>query len=207
MRTKQITQTMMESYLIINKEVIKQAEYLGVLEYLGENPEGTNKYIGITGTNTCLVGVAQDKTREVYCVVNKQISRTDGVEINLVHYLKMFDFNSNNNGRGRDRTKTSKGIIQNIGYMKSVAYIEGIIHTLRTGKIVSKETGLEVHHDVSVYDHRVKVCWLLPANKHKEIHDRTGKHARKNGLIIKNIKNLMWLINDLTSSELYGQVI
>ncbi|TAH62727.1 MAG: hypothetical protein EWM50_05130 [Gottschalkiaceae bacterium] len=207
MRTKQITRTMMESYLIINKEVLKQVERLGALEYLGENPEGTNKYIGITGTNTCLVGIAQDKTREVYCVVNKQISRTDGVEINLVHYLKMFDFNSNNNGRGRDRTKTGKDIIQNIGYMKGVAYIEGIIHTLRTGKIVSKETGLQVHHEIAVFDHRVEVCWLLPDKMHKEIHERTGKHARKNGIVIKNIKQLAWLFNELKSSELYNQAI
>lgn len=207
MRKKQITQSMMESYLIINKEVIKQAEYLGVLEYLGENTERTNKYVGITGTNTCLVGVAQDKTREVYCVVNKQISRTDGVVIDLVHYLKMFDFYSNNNGRGRDRTKTRKDIIENIGYIKGVAYIEGIIHTLRTGRVVSKETGLQVHHEIAVFDHRVEVCWLLPAKMHKEIHERTGKHARKNGLIIKNINEFAWLINELEISRTYCKAI
>lgn len=198
MKQKMITRAMAESYLIINKEVIKQAEYLGVFEYLGENIKKTNKYIGIRGTNTCLVGVAQDETREVYCVVNKQISRTDGVVIDLVHYLKMFSFSNNNNGKARDRTKTGEDIIQKLGYMKGVAYIEGIIHTLRTGKIVSEETGYQVHHDVSVYDHRVEICWLLPAMQHKKLHDRIGRHARKDvNNVIENINELAWLINEL----------
>ena len=61
-----ITQTMKECYIVINHEAMKELANQGKAEDLGENIKKTNKYIGIVGNNTCLVGVGQDKENGIY---------------------------------------------------------------------------------------------------------------------------------------------
>jgi hypothetical protein len=209
MRKIKITQTMKECYITINHEAMREAEYMGVVENLGENRRGTNKYIGLNGTNTCLVRVTQNSDYGVYCVINKQIQRTDGKIVNLVDKLRQFSFHTQlreKKGEGkRYRTRTSTNdLVRKLGYHISSVDIEKIIHTLRTGKIIIKQSNWQTHHEISVFDHRVEVCWLLPKEMHREIHRRVGQYSRKNGDVIENINNFAWLYNKLKKIELYG---
>lgn len=213
MRTKQITQAMKKCYLIINHKVMKEVADMGALEDLGENRIGTNKYFGINGTNTCIVRVAQNLDYGAYCIINKYIQRTDGKEIDLIKRLRQFSFHMDDSctGSGRIRTRTGTNeLVKKLGYnTKSGTNIESIIHTLRTGKIINQKTGLQVHHEISVFDHRVEVCLLLPEEKHKEIHKRVGQYSRrdKNQSVIENVIEFKCLYHELKSSELYNQVI
>lgn len=198
-----INLTMKENYLIISHKVMEEAAEMMGIENLGKNRLETNEYIGINGTNTCLVRVSQNLDYGAYCVINKSIKRTDGKVIDLTKKLRLFNFHMNDSctGSGRLRTRTSTNkLVKKLGYTtESSINIESIIHALRSGKRSSKKTGLQVHHEVSSFDHRVEVCWLLPEEKHKEMHRITGKHSRRNGRSVENIGELAWLVNDLES--------
>lgn len=212
MKFTEITQTKKECYITINHGAMREAEYMGAVENLGENRLGTNRYIGLNGTNTCLVRVGQDSNYGIYCVINKQIQRTDGKIINLVEILRQFSFytqlreGGDQEKRYRTRTGTNE-LVRKLGYNVKSVDIEKIIHTLRTGKIIIEQSNWQTHHDISVFDHRVEACWLLPREMHREIHRRVGQYSRKNGNVIENINNFAWLYNELMSIELYGHAI
>lgn len=202
MRTKQITQTMKDCYLIINNEVMRGMCELGKIEYLGTNIKKSNEYFGIN-RNDCLVGIIQDRGYGAYCIIDKYLKRYNGRKIYQVDILQQFSFHTastqDKEKSYRERTRTSnKDEIEKLGYDVGTINIEQVIHTLRTGKISGRATGLEVHHEVSVFDHRITVTQQIP----KILHKKADSKSKMNGLVINNINELAWLIQALEVSKI-----
>ena len=182
-REKEITPTTEMCYLVVSHKVMKEAFEKKVMEDLGINRTGTNRYIGLKDKNICFVAVAQDKTMGVYCVINKYITKTNGQQVNLVTELKDYSLYNDGNGATRERTRTSKNeYTKGLGYDIRSVNIEAIIFTLRTGKIIGEATDTEVHHVKGVLDHRIEACELLT----KKEHESRGNKSRKNGLTVND---------------------
>jgi hypothetical protein len=200
MKFTEITQTKKECYITINHEAMKELARQGKAEDLGENIKNTNKYIGIVGNNTCLVGVGQDEENGIYCSIDKTIEREDGEQINQVEQLKPFSFYADFISKTRVNTRTSSSkLTRELGYEKRKIDISEIIHTLRTGKITGKVTGLEIHHKLNVFDHRIDCCEQITHEEHKT---RSSK-SHKGGLIAENYEQLVALIEKLEADRKY----
>ena len=199
MRKIKITQTMKDCYITINHEAMRELAIKGRLEDLGENRRGTNKYIGVTESNSCLVGIKQDEENGIYCLIDKVIKNNAG-EINVVEKLKALSFYSNSSGKARERTRTGRNnITRKLGYEKGNINIDEIIHTLRTGKITGKSTGLEIHHKLNVFDHRIDCCEQITHEEHKT----KSNKSHKGGLIADNYEQLITLLEKIEADRRY----
>jgi len=200
MKFTEINQTKKECYITISHGAMRELAERGKVEDLGENLKRTNKYIGITGRNTCLVGIGQDEENGIYCSIDKTIEKEDGEQINQVEILKQLSFSSQSNGKSREKTRTSENeFTRKLGYKKRAINIDEIIHTLRTGKITGKATGLEIHHKLNVFDHRIDCCEQITNEEHKT---RSSK-SHKGGLIAENYEQLVALIEKLEADRKY----
>lgn len=200
MKFTEITQTIKECYITISHGAMKELANQGEIEDLGENLKRTNKYIGITGRNTCLVGIGQDEENGIYCSIDKTIEKEDGEQINQVEILKQISFYADFISKTRVNTRTnSSKLIRELGYEKRKIDISEIIHTLRTGKITGKATGLEIHHKLNVFDHRIDCCEQITNEEHKT----KSSKSHKGGLIAENYEQLVALLEKLEADRKY----
>lgn len=202
MREKMITKTMERCYITIQSKAVKELVDLGRISFITKNELATNAYFRIEGTNTCLLGLAQDNGKAAYCIINEYIINHKGEKINLVKKLAELSFHTSNNGYAggsyRARTRTGNNeIVAKYGYKSAVVNIEQLIHTIKTGKLSTRETGLEVHHEVSVFDHRVEVSKQLD----KDDHSKLSSKSKMNGVGINCKRELAWLILALEESK------